>query len=82
VARADWCGAPNQPEHAAWRPVSGNAGQPAVSRALLRFSPRVFKESARGQTSAQMYFFLVLFSSILAPILLKNSVRRPDHVRV
>ena len=57
-------------------------GQPAVSRVLLRFSPWVFKESTRGPTSAQKYFFPVLFNSILALVLLKYSARRPDHVRV
>ena len=75
-------GAPSQPEHTVWCPISGNVGQPAVSRVLLRFSPWVFKESTRSPTVVQKFFFSVLFSSILAPVLLKNSADHPDHVRV
>ena len=38
--------------------------------------------SKMNKNRTKMYFFLVLFSSILAPVLLKNSACRPEHIRI
>jgi len=75
-------GAPHQPACTTSCPVSGDAVKPRSAERTLRFSPSVFPKSTRSPTSVQKYFFSVLFSSVLAPVLLKNSARRPDHVRV
>ena len=48
----------------------------------LQFIPWVLKESTRSPTVVQKYFISVLFSSVLVPVLLKNSARRPDHDRI
>ena len=74
-------GALHQSCSATWSPSQLATRSTTNRHALLRFSPSVFIESTRGTYQFKTYYFLVLFSSVLAPVLLSNSARRPTSVR-
>ena len=75
-------GAPHQPVHAMSCLVSGDTVKPRSAERTLRFSPSVFSKSTRSPTSVQKHLLLVLYLSVLAPVFLNNSTRRPEHDRI
>jgi len=74
-------GGPSQPPHATWSPVGQRCGQPRAAGDFA-LEPPCFKQINPRSIPVQKYFFLILFSFVLNLVLLNNSARGPDPLKI
>jgi hypothetical protein len=71
-------GAPHQSRTATWWPCQQATRSTPPAKRILCFSPSVLSKSTRSLISVQKYLIWALFSSVLALVVFKNSMHRPN----